>query len=177
MRKWLVPGLLGGVLLASGAVRAHGLYVAERHGGLAAVIGFSSNDDAYALEKLSASAGYDVDGKPVPAAIIRHDSYVEIKPGPGTATLVTTADYGYYSKIAGGRWKEVRKRQLPGAVQGLHALKYNIFVMAPGSAVGKAHGIGIEIVPLEDPLAKQRGDSLPVRLLIDGKPAAGQRLV
>lgn len=174
--RWL---MLAAALLGAGGAAAHGMYVAQRHGSWEVVVGFSSNDEAYPVNKIATSTAYDASGRERPAELIVHGDpaagHVKVDVPADAAVLVTVADYGFYARRPEAKWQPVRKRQLSGAAEGLHALKYNTLVLQPDQQ-GKAHGLGLEIIPLEDPLAKRRGDRLRVRLLHDGKPLPGVRL-
>jgi len=176
MRHWFLRSALITLTMSAGsAAMAHGMYVAPRHGTLGVVVGFSTDDDAYPVHKVTSSVSYDAGGKPTPATLRVHENHVTISAPADTAALVTTADYGFYSRPAGGKWREMRKSVTTGATEGLHAIKYNVRIMGPGQQ-GKAHDLGMEIVPLADPTSMKLGDKLPVQVLLHGKPLKGARL-
>ncbi|WP_161493353.1 DUF4198 domain-containing protein [Zoogloea sp. LCSB751] len=166
--------LLLGVVPSAGA---HGMYVAQRHGELAVVVGFSSNDEAYAVSKITAARAVTGNGRPL--EVTRRDDplgYVALKPPSGAALLFVDMDYGFYARDAAGKFKAGRKSALPGSVFGLQAIKQNLTVLGPWEGALRPRGKGLEIVPLESPLALQRGDSLKVQVLLDGSPLPGVRL-
>ncbi|KXU31508.1 hypothetical protein A0J57_17115 [Sphingobium sp. 22B] len=176
MRRLPVLAVLA--LLTAGAAQraiAHGMYVAPRHGTLGIVVGFSTDDDAYPVHKVASSVSYDAGGKATPATLLLHSDHATISAPASTAALVTTVDYGFYARPAGGKWKEMRKSVMPGAGEGLHAIKYNVRIMGLGQQ-GKSHDLGLEIVPLADPMIMKLGDKLPLQVLLNGKPLKGVRL-
>lgn len=163
-------------LLACAEVQAHGLYLAERHGELAVVIGYNSSDEAYPPERVTSATGWAADGTPRVVAIDRHARYASLNPTADTAVIQTHADYGFYAR-AEGPWKATRKSQDAGSREGLRALKSNLSIAASPHFPLHTQGTGLELIPLGDPLALHRGDTLDVQVRLDGKPLPGVRLL
>lgn len=153
------------------------MYVAQRHSELAVVVGFSSNDEAYPTAKVVGARALSARGKEL--AVTRRDDsagYVALKPATDAALLYVDMDYGFYGRDAAGKFSAGRKSANPAAVFGLQAIKQNITVLAPWQGAVASRGRGLEIIPLETPLALKRGDTLKLRVLLDGQPLAGVRL-
>jgi hypothetical protein len=64
----------------------------------------------------------------------------------------------------------------PGRERYSMYLKSIVLVGAPDEGYKRVVGQPIEIVPEKDPLSLKKGESLPVRVLLKGKPAAGVQI-
>lgn len=155
---------------------AHVLYLAQRVSQPTLVIGFSSSDEAYDAQKIKDVKAFSITGESVPVVVTRSADHAVLAPASDAAVIVSTADYGFYARKQGAKWQKGKRSTLPGTDEGLHALKYNVAIEKPGASL-TSHGLGLEIIPLEDPLTKKRGDHLAVRVLLQGKPLAGARII
>jgi len=88
------------------------------------------------------------------------------------AVLTLHFDNGIYSRAVGGKSVPKPMNENPGASQGTHAVKYGKFIAAWTDVATRPIGQPFEVVPLA-PVAPRAGQPLAVRVLIDGKPAAG----
>jgi nickel transport protein len=164
-------------LLATQQAHAHGVYVAQRHGELAVVIGEGASDEAYEPGQVTAVEGLRANGEAVKVKRIARGDHVVLQPPADAALLHTTVDFGAYSRTGkDAPWQPRGKAALPGAVEGLYAIKYNLSIQASPQLPLAPRGEGLELLPLADPLALRRGDRLPVQVLLDGQPLAGVKL-
>jgi uncharacterized GH25 family protein len=62
-------------------------------------------------------------------------------------------------------------------VHSLHTYKYSLAIYQEGARLPALEKIKLVIVPQVDPLHVGPGKPLPVRVLLDGKPAAGVKLI
>lgn len=162
------------------AAHATGVWVASRTGELTVVLGEGAGDDAYSPSQVLKVTGADSKGQPVPVALKPQARNVIVEPGEGTASLAVTFDDGLWGEDADGNWFVVTGNRARDPKLYKHRFyRYNTTILAPlsPSAIGKAHGLKLEIVPLLDPLTLKVGDKLPVRVLLDGKPLAGVSVV
>ena len=88
-------------------------------------------------------------------------------------------DNGVWVRLPDGSYRNARPAQMPEAVDSLSSLKYAKALAGPGhpaSAYTRPLGHVLELVPVTDPFVLAPGDILRVRVLLDGKPAAGARV-
>lgn len=77
----------------------------------------------------------------------------------------------------------IKARAARGESEATGRERYTMYAKAilstgePGSGFGVVAGLPIEIVPEKDPYRLRAGESLPVRVLLKGKPAASLRLM
>lgn len=159
------------------AVDAHGIWVADRLDEKHIVLGEGAKDNAYAPNNVQAVQGYTVDWHTTAAQIIDQGNHVAIKPADNAAVVGVQFDYGYWSKDKNGKYHHVPMNQVPNAVLGTHAIKYNVTYLQAGTHVQALPSIPLQIVPQLDPMTLHKGDSLPVLVLKEGKPLAGAEII
>jgi len=98
------------------------------------------------------------------------------KAQPGTWLLAARYDNGYWVKTEYG-YRNTSKREIPGALDSLHSMKYAkalVIQQAPSAdAFALVLGHRLELVPVDDPFKVSVGGVLRVRVLYEGKPLAG----
>ncbi len=95
----------------------------------------------------------------------------------GIAIIGARFDNGYYAEVDKDHYYNTSKRELPAAKKSGHYLKF-AKALVPPSAAGaekltgydRALGYRLELIPLINPFTLKTGDTLPVRVLFDGKP-------
>lgn len=137
--------------------------------------GHADKVEGYVPRKLGAVNAYDAAGNPV--AVQREDGSdsVRVHPAAVAALLTASFDNGYWSKAAGGKSINKPMTEVPGAVSGVHALKYHKTIVQWGEPATRAVGQPLELRPLTA-TAPRAGQPLQLEVLVDGKPAAGIRL-
>ncbi len=83
-----------------------------------------------------------------------------------------------YLKEEGLNWQFDKARSSKTRSREMYAKYAKTYVVAgtPDQAFSKPLGLKIEIVPLQDPSTLKAGDTLPIQLLFDGKPASDIQL-
>lgn len=129
---------------------------------------------SYPAEKLISVTAYDANGAPV--AVRREDGAnedgVRIHPQGEAAVLLLHFDNGIWSKPDGGRSINLPMNEVPGATSGVHAVKYHKTIARWGATATRSWGQPFEVVAL-DAAPPRAGVPLRLRVLIDGRPAAG----
>lgn len=174
--KGLLLAPLLATLLASHA-QAHGLWTEQRRGNIEVVYGHGAEDDAFKAEKVSGAWAFDGQGRMVPVTIERLPDHARLKPLKAPATLAVALDNGPWSQTADKQWINQGERQVPGAIASIHTWKYSLAFYEEGARLPELKRVRLAIVPEVDPLEVGPGNPLPVRVLLDGKPAAGVELI
>jgi nickel transport protein len=176
MRRALLA-LTASIALAAPLQASSAFFVAERVSKPTVVMAEVSTDEAYDPAVLKTVSGFDSQDRPVTVPHQTLTDHVVLDPPENAATILLVADFGYHARAANTqKWTDGRKTQLPGTSVGLHAIKESVNLITSAPATLHPHGLQVEIVPLTDPFALKRGDTLPVRVLLRGKPLAGVRL-
>ncbi|ERI53863.1 nickel ABC transporter substrate-binding protein [Pseudomonas sp. EGD-AK9] len=168
--------LLAG-LFASGNVLAHGLWTEQRRGNIEVVYGHGAEDNVFKAEKISGAWAYDAAGKMIPVSVERLSDHARLQPLKPPAVLGVALDNGAWSKTPDGQWINQGRSQVADSTQSLHTYKYSLAIYAEGAQLPALDQLRMVIVPETDPLKVGPGKSLPVRVLVDGKPLAGVELV
>ncbi len=172
----LKPLALIGLLLAT-QVSAHGLWTEQRRGNIEVIYGHGAEDNAFKAQKISGAWAYDASGKMIPVTVERLDDHARLKPLKTPAILAVALDNGMWSQTADKKWINKGRTQVPGAIESTQTFKYSLAIYEPGAKLPKLDALKLLILPEADPLTVGPGKSLPVRVLLDGKPAAGVKLI
>lgn len=169
------PLLLIAALFA-GQVSAHGLWTEERRGNIEVVYGHGAEDNAFKAQKISGAWAYDASGKMIPVSVERLADHARLKPLKPPAVMAVALNNGMWSQKADKKWINEGRSKVPGATEATQTFKYSLAIYQPGAKLPKLDQIKLLILPEVDPLTVGPGKSLPVRVLLDGKPAAGVKL-
>lgn len=162
--------------LFTGQVSAHGLWTEERRGNIEVVYGHGAEDNAFKARKISGAWAYDAGGKMIPVSVERLTDHARLKPLKSPAVMAVALNNGMWSQTADKKWVNEGRSKVPGATEATQTFKYSLAIYQPGAKLPKLDQIKLLIVPEVDPLTVGPGNPLPVRVLLDGKPAAGVKL-
>jgi uncharacterized GH25 family protein len=164
-------------LLFATQVSAHGLWTEQRRGNIEVIYGHGAEDNAFKAQKISGAWAYDASGKMIPVTVERLPDHARLKPLKSPAVLAVALDNGMWSQTADKKWINQGRSKVPGAIESTQTFKYSLAIYQPGAKLPKLEQIKLLILPEVDPLTVGPGKSLPVRVLLDGKPAAGIKLI
>ncbi|WP_404938686.1 DUF4198 domain-containing protein [Pseudomonas atacamensis] len=162
--------------LFTGQVSAHGLWTEERRGNIEVVYGHGAEDNAFKPQKISGAWAYDASGKMIPVSVERLADHARLRPLKPPALMAVALNNGMWSQTADKKWINEGRSKVPGATEATQTFKYSLAIYQPGAKLPKLEQIKLLILPEVDPLTVGPGKSLPVRVLLDGKPAAGVKL-
>jgi len=162
--------------LFTGQVSAHGLWTEERRGNIEVVYGHGAEDNAFKAQKISGAWAYDASGKMIPVSVERLADHARLKPLKPPAVMAVALNNGMWSQTADKKWINEGRSKVPGTTEATQTFKYSLAIYQPGAKLPKLDQIKLLILPEVDPLTVGPGKSLPVRVLLDGKPAAGVKL-
>lgn len=171
--------LAAGLLVATGA-QAHGFWFAQRANALAMVFGVGADDldVVKRLPKVTKFGAYDDDGQEVPSKLAANGPLVTVDIDNQPAFVAAVMDYGMWSKTADGKWHNKGKDEVPGAVVSEKNYKYGVHLRRELSGpVPLLPGQTLQIVPVKTPLPVKAGQPLKLRVLYNGKPVAGARVL
>jgi uncharacterized GH25 family protein len=178
--RTLSAAALAAGLLATTAAHAHGIWFAQRSTQMALIYGVGADDlDAVKrLPKVTSVAGYDAAGKAVPTKLQINGPLlladIESKP----AILTAVMDNGLWSKTPDGKWHNKGKDEVPGAVVSEWTWKYAVHIREPLSApLAPLPDQTLQILPVKLPLPEKMGQPIKLRVLYQGKPAKGAKVL
>jgi uncharacterized GH25 family protein len=169
--------LLFTALACSTGASAHGLWTEERRGNVEVVYGHGAEDDAFKAQKVSGAWAYDLSGKMIPVTVQRLADHARLQPLSRPAVMAVALDNGMWSQTADKAWVNQGRSKVPGAISSTHTFKYSLAIYHEGAKLPDLKRLKLVIVPQADPLAVGPGKPLPVKVLLNGKPAAGIALI
>ncbi|MFJ4142773.1 DUF4198 domain-containing protein [Pseudomonas sp. NPDC089734] len=171
----LALSLLGALFM--GQASAHGLWTEQRRGNIEVVYGHGAEDNAFKAQKVSGAWAYDRAGRMVPVTVQRLDDHARLQPLKPVAVMSVALDNGMWTKGKDNKWVNEGRSKVPGGTESIHTFKYSLAIYEEGARLPSLDKLKFVIVPQVDPLEVGPGKPLPVRVLIDGKPAAGIKLI
>ncbi|AHF67172.1 DUF4198 domain-containing protein [Pseudomonas cichorii] len=170
----LALSLLGA--LFAGHASAHGLWTEQRRGNIEVVYGHGAEDNAFKAQKVSGAWAYDLAGRRVPVTVQRLDDHARLHPLKPVAVMSVALDNGMWTRNKDKKWINEGRSKVPGGTESIHTFKYSLAIYEEGARLPSFDKLKFVIVPQVDPLTVGPGKPLPVRVLVDGKPAAGIKL-
>jgi uncharacterized GH25 family protein len=173
--KHIFPLLAAALFI--GQVDAHGLWTEQRRGNIETIYGHGAEDNAFKAEKISGAWAYDSRGKMIPVTVKRLDDHARLEPLKPPAMVAVALDNGPWSLTPDQQWINQGRSKVPTSTKSLHTFKYSLAIYSEGAKLPALDQLKMVIVPEADPLEVGVGKLLPVRVLVDGKPAAGIDLI
>ena len=178
-RIFPAAALAAGLTLAAGA-QAHGFWFAQRANQLAMVFGVGADDldVVKRLPKITSFTAYDEDGKEVASKLTPTGPLVVVDIDNQPAIVAAVMDYGMWSKTPDGKWHNKGKDEVPDAVISEKNYKYGVHLRRDlGKTVPMLPKQTLQIVPVKDKLPAKMGEPMKVKVLFQGKPVAGARVL
>lgn len=167
-------------VLATSLAQAHGIWFAQRATQIALIYGVGA-DDLDALKRLplvQSVAGYDAEYAAVPTTL-RPAGPLPVVDSEGEIAVVTAVLFnGIWSRTPEGEWVKKGRDEVPNATVAEKNFKYAVFIKAPLTAplpMFPQHTL--QVVPAKLPLPEKMGESLQLRVLFQGKPVVGARVL
>lgn len=172
--------ILTASLVATSAAHAHGIWFAQRAKQLALIYGVGADDldSVKRLPLVQSIAGYDARWKPVPTTL-RVAGPLLLVDSDGDPTVVAAVlQNGIWSKTPDGEWHKKGRDEVPEATISEKTIKYAVHILGPLSApLPPLPGQVLQIVPVDAKLPEKLGQPLKLRVLLEGKPVAGARVL
>jgi nickel transport protein len=159
---------------------AHGIWFAQRAKQLALIYGIGADDldSVKRLPLVKSVAGYDAAWKPVVTTLRVAGPLVMVDSEAPTTAVAAVLDNGTWSKTPDGEWVKKGKDEVPNATKSEHTFKYAVHLTAPmTSPLPALPGQTLQILPVDAALPAEMGKPLKLRVLLNGKPAAGARVL
>ena len=158
-------------------VQAHGVWVAQRAGEWALVLGESGADDEYRPDAVKQVIGHTQDGTAREVTVRARERNVALAVPKDVTTLGASFEDGFWSETPQGKWVSGPRSKVPDAKKVGYYMMFTRTVMASGEQRAKALGQPLEIVPQSDPMKLHKGAKLRVRVQFEGAPLAGASLI
>lgn len=180
LTKVLAAATLAAGMIASTAGQAHGIWFAQRSNQLALIYGVGA-DDLDAVKRLplvKSIAAYDDAGKELATKLQPNGPLLLVDIESQPAIVAAFLDNGLWSKTPDGKWHNKGKDEVPGAVVSEKTYKYAVHLRKELSRPLPAlPGQTLQIVPVGKTLPAKMGQPLKLRVLYQGKPVAGARIL
>ena len=159
--------------------QAHGIWFAQRATQTALIYGVGADDlDAVKRQPLITSvAGYDEALQPVPTSLRAAGPLLLVDSEGAPLVVAAVLFNGIWSKTPDGEWIKKGRDEVPNALVAEKNYKYAVQIRGPlQKPLAALPGHALQILP-QGPLPEMLGKPLKLRVLFEGKPAAGVRVL
>ncbi len=132
-------------------------------------------DEQIKEERLGAIRALGPDGQEVPLKKLSTTQYEFVPPAKGVYLIAAQVAPDFLTKTKDS-FKLQSKKGVPDAISCFRFdMATKTFVNAGGQKLGFAGSANssLEIMPLKNPLTQKKGDTIPLRVMFQGKPLAG----
>jgi nickel transport protein len=167
-------------MTTSSAAQAHAIWFAQRSKQLALIYGVGADDldSVKRLPLVRNVAGYDAQYKPVPTQLRIAGPLVVVDSDSPPVVVTAVMFNGIWSKTPDGEWVKKGRDEVPNAVISEKNFKYAVHIAGPLSApLPSLPGQVLQITPVGATLPEKLGEPLKLRILFEGKPVAGARVL
>ena len=163
------------IVLFAQPLFAHDMWLQETDEGFSIVLGHEGKTDPYESARLKDVTGYTENGWPVGLDIDREKQGCRVMADEAFCAVSALLDNRYWLKTIDG-WENQRERKGLQIVEEGHSYKHTKHIVKWCDFLSGPVGQRFEIVPLKDPTSLKQGDSLPVKVFFEGKPALKARV-
>ncbi len=160
--------------------QAHGIWFAQRSGELALIYGHGGEDldMIKRYDKVTRISAFDATGGPLKTTLRKTDHLALVDMSAKPAIIAAVLDNGYWTKGPDDKWVNKGKDEVPGAKVSGRYIKYTVFLKEPLSKpLGALPGQVLQILPVGAKLPHHMNDAMTVRVLFNGKPAPGAKVI
>lgn len=176
----IATAILTASVIATSAAHAHGIWFAQRAKQLALIYGVGADDldSVKRLPLIESVSGYDAQWRPVPATLRVSGPLLLVDSDSEPVAISAVLQNGTWSKTADGEWLKKGRDEVPDAKISEKTIKYAVHIVGPLSTpLPPLPTQTLQIVPVEAALPAMLGQPLKLRVLFQGKPVAGARVL
>jgi nickel transport protein len=165
---------------ATAQAAAHGVWMAQRSGEMAVVYGHGAEDldMIRRFERVREVSAFDGAGQAVKTGLRKTDHLVLVDLSEKPSVVALVLDNGFWSRQADGKWVGKGRDEIPDAKESGRFIKYAVRISGPLKApLGPLPGQVLQIVPVKPVLPQHMNEQMTVRVLFNGKPVAGARVI
>lgn len=164
---------------SSVAAQAHGIWFAQRAKQLALIYGIGADDldMVKRLPQVESVTAFDAENRPIQAAARVAGPIVVIDVDAQPTIVAAVMPYGVWSRVGHGEFEKKTLLEMPNATVSTKNIKYAVSIQgALSKPMPALPGHALQIVPV-GAIPQTLGTPLTYRVLYNGKPLAGARLI
>lgn len=166
--------------LAASTAHAHGIWFAQRATQTALIYGVGADDlDMVKRQPLVTRIdGYDEDLQSVPTELRANGPLLLVESDAAPPVVAAVMFNGIWSKRPNGQWVKKGRDEVPDATISEKNYKYAVYLRGEiNGALQPLPGHRLQILPVPAKLPALLEEPLQLRVLFDGKPMAGVRIL
>jgi hypothetical protein len=166
--------------LTANTAHAHGIWFAQRANQTALIYGVGADDlDMVRRQPLvTRIEGFDEDLQPVPASLRAAGPLLLVDSEAAPPVVAAVMFNGIWSRLPDGKWVKKGRDEVPEATISEKNYKYAVYLRGEiNGALQPLPGHRLQILPVPAKLPALLEEPLQLRVLFDGKPMAGVRIL
>lgn len=174
MRKVLLTAIIVFCLISSAF--AHHAWIEKERDRFIVGWGHAPKIDPYEPHKVKDIKAFDMKGRGIAISKTDEKDKVYLSSDADISMVSLSFESGYLVTTPEGKKKMTKREAQKAGLQIVDSFYSNQFaksIFAYSDAVIKPAGMRFEIVPLKNPYLLKQGESLPIKVLYEGKPLAG----
>jgi hypothetical protein len=182
MRIKLAPLVMAaafGMVVPTAAADAHGIWFEQRAKQLVIVYGIGADDleTVKRLPLMENIKAYDADYEPISATARAFGPAVVVDTDAQPTVATAVLPYGIWSRVDDGEFEKKTLAEMPNATLSTKNVKYAVTIQGPlTKPLPALPDQALQIVPV-GPIPQTLGTPLKYRVLYNGKPIAGARMI
>lgn len=159
--------------LIVGEVKAHEFWIEPKGKEFALVFGHGAHREEFDIAKIKDVKAFDQEGKLLEIKKEAKKKEVILQPIGSPAMMIAVIDNGYWSKTIYG-WRNLPKRKASRVVEAIRSMNYSKILLSWGDWIKQPlKEITLDIFPLKNPFSMKSGETLPLKVIHEGKPLGG----
>jgi nickel transport protein len=174
LKKSLVKGLVSLSFLScftQSPLLAHVIWFDTNNGQQELVFGHPElGREPLTVSKFQWARAYDSGQNLVPSNSIIQGEQIFVEPQGNFAALTAFYDNGFWRQLSDGSYENRTREEAEsiGLENFTNYVKYTKAIYRWSNAISQPFGLPLEIVPLQNPLALQAGETLPIQVFLNG---------
>jgi len=154
-------------------VSAHDFWMDRSGQGFLLIFGHGEQREEFNPSKVKTVKAFGAGGREIEVRREKKGKGLFLQPLERPSWIYTEIDDGYWSKTIYG-WRNLPKRKASRVVEAIHSFYYSKALMSWSDTLqNPVSSAQLDIVLLKNPFELKTGDSLPIEVLLRGKPVAG----
>ncbi|MEJ5300673.1 MAG: DUF4198 domain-containing protein [Thermodesulforhabdaceae bacterium] len=176
LRKGFVLFLVSfALILAPKVAQTHDFWIEKKNGNFWVIHGHDGKPEEYDPSRVIEVKAFGVNGKVIPVKTNVNENGFFFVPKKQAYAVTVTFDNKYWVKTTDG-WKNIGKvdalKESLNVIESGRSFKFSKYIEKWSDTFKRPLGTEMEVIPLKNPLNLKIGDTLPIKVVYNGRPVS-----